>query len=274
MVTAPIWKDTYYTTSTSPIDYYITVDGLEIFRGRGVIRPDADNVKINVARICENYLSTDIPSFTGSSVSHPNAIRTFTLKSTGGTTLETYKFLNCWDRNVNYTGGSLTLSYSHTGAITGQKGLSTSTNGTNVTTTISTLTGTLCGTHALYYLNRAGGWCSLPITGKVVKKDTYDRHFIDQSYDNNTIEYQKRPYRNNISSTYEMHTGWVSEEEGNLIAYNLLSTNNLYIHDICNNNIFPAYITDTNVEYKTFKNGRKLINYTINAQTSQSDLIL
>lgn len=274
MTTSSIWKDTYYTTSTSPLNYYITVDGQEIFRGCAVMKPDADNVKINVSRICENYLSSEISNFTASTQTHPNALRTFTLKSTGGTTLETYKFLNCWDRNINYTGGSMTLSMNVGPRVNNMLLLNTTTNGTNVTTTKSIVSNGECGNYALYYLNRAGGWCSFGITGKVIKKDNYERYSIDQAYNNTTIEYQKRPYRNNIDTTLEMHTGWLGDAESEYIARNLFSTNFLYVHDICNDKIAPAFITDTQVEYKTYKNGKRLVNYTINVQLSQTETIL
>ena len=59
-ITAPIWKDTYYTTTAASANYSIKLDGNTIFTGKAVRYPGADEMNININRICRNYLECDI----------------------------------------------------------------------------------------------------------------------------------------------------------------------------------------------------------------------
>ena len=56
LTTAPIWKDTYYTTTAATANYSILLNGGIIFSGKAVRYPDAENLKININKVCRNYL--------------------------------------------------------------------------------------------------------------------------------------------------------------------------------------------------------------------------
>lgn len=273
-----IWKDKNYTTSTSPLSYYITDGTDEIFRGKATIKPTDSLVEININKICENYLDTNLNYTTSniSATSHQNAIKTFYMYNSGGTLLETYTFLNSWDSNYSWTGENVTLTERiiHD-TIPGQDVLETKVSGGSVTTTKTTVnTGGLSGCYILYYLNRKGGWCDLPITGKVTKKDTYERLNLETFFNNNyKPAFEKKSYRTNIRTSYVLRTGWLTNEQSEKVAYNVLSSNNLYLRDMHDNTDHACYITDTSTEYKTFKQGQ-MVNYTINIEISQTQYIL
>ena len=78
-ITAPIWKDTYYTTTAASANYSIKLDGNTIFTGKAVRYPGADEMSININRICRNYLECDIAALLETMPSlntnqpHPNA---------------------------------------------------------------------------------------------------------------------------------------------------------------------------------------------------------
>lgn len=112
MVYSSIWKDTYYTTSQSPFNYTIRLDGNVIFAGRAYAYPEADSVRVKVNTICENYLSQNEltqddffdPSDVSAVTENPTLIRYFELWNEDTNTLaETYSFLDCWDYDYNYT---------------------------------------------------------------------------------------------------------------------------------------------------------------------------
>lgn len=127
-----------------------------------------------------------------------------------------------------------------------------------------------CGDWALYYSNRSGGWDSFLIEGNVKKIDNFEKYYINRSYNNTTMEWGKKVYHNEITTNYELHTGWLNDRQSEILAFNLLSSNQVYLHDLVNNKIIPVVITDDTAEYKTFKNnGRKMVNYTINVEASQ-----
>ena len=111
MVYRSIWQDTYYTTTKSPFNYTIRLDGNVIFAGRAYAYPNSDMTKVKINSICENYLSqkelneSDIPSDPSEPredfiTDNPNVVRDFQLYDediSGGTLIETYEFLDCWD---------------------------------------------------------------------------------------------------------------------------------------------------------------------------------
>lgn len=112
MVYNSIWKDTYYTTTKSPFNYTIRLDGGVIFAGRAYMYPGADRTEVKINTICENYLSqtelTDLdfidPSDVSAVTANPTLIRNFELwDEDTNTLLETYEFLDCWDYDFNLT---------------------------------------------------------------------------------------------------------------------------------------------------------------------------
>lgn len=112
MVYSSIWRDTYYTTPNSPFNYTIRLDGEVIFAGRAYAFPGADEVKVKVNTVCENYLSQNEltyadfidPADVSAVTANPNLVRYFELWDEDSDTLaETYAFLDCWDYDFNFT---------------------------------------------------------------------------------------------------------------------------------------------------------------------------
>lgn len=112
MIYRSIWQDTYYTTTKSPFNYTIRLDGGVIFAGRAYMYPGADETKVKINNICENYLSqTELtsldfidPSDVSAVTANPTLIRNFELwDEDTNTLLETYEFLDCWDYDFNLT---------------------------------------------------------------------------------------------------------------------------------------------------------------------------
>lgn len=130
-----------------------------------------------------------------------------------------------------------------------------------------------CGDWAIYYQNRYGGWDSFLIEGTVKKKEALTPHSYAKSYDNTTAQRENTKYINEIATSFECTTGWLSDEESQRLAFHLLSSPNVYLHDIVNDKLWPVDITDSSVQYKTYQNqGKKLVNYTINLKDSNSKL--
>lgn len=112
MVYSSIWRDTYYTTPNSPFNYTIRLDGEVIFAGRAYAFPGANEAKIKVNTVCENYLSQNEltyadfidPADVSAVTANPNLVRYFELWDEDSDTLaETYAFLDCWDYDFNFT---------------------------------------------------------------------------------------------------------------------------------------------------------------------------
>lgn len=132
--------------------------------------------------------------------------------------------------------------------------------------------GNYCGDMALYYLNANGGWDSFLIEGAVKQKDKYEIGEYDKSFDNTTLDFERTRYQNVIATSYELHTGWLTDAESARLAKHLLGSNQVYAHNLKTDRIFPVVITDTEAEYKTHRSEQKLVSYTINITESQSKI--
>ena len=166
MVKAPIYKDTYYTANTATLQYTISCGGNTIFNGKAYRMPNEGVLKININKICQDYLSQDIDTLIGSSSTtsqtNYNACLDFTLKNNGGTTLETYRFLYDWDYDHSWTGQSATLSERINGHYaSGQWKLSTSVSTAGTVTTVnnnsSLYTKEVCADYVLHFVGARGG---------------------------------------------------------------------------------------------------------------------
>lgn len=270
---APIWKDVYYTASTESIDYTIRTGGQTVFNGRAVKFPGASNIEVNVSLICRNFMNNDLPDFlsvhSATSFTNSNACKTFTLESTVGSA--DYTFLWDWSY-LNWNGGSKSMSSPINGHYCANMMVfSSSVSGGTVTNSITFPGGNYCGKMALYYQGAAGGWNSFLIEGNVKRTDKLTNHSVSRRVKNTGIDFENKIYSMDVEPSYELSTGWLSDEQAANLAENLLQSPSIYAHDFVAEEIFPVVITDTNVQYKTYRtNGRKRVNYVIKVKASQT----
>lgn len=127
-----------------------------------------------------------------------------------------------------------------------------------------------CHDHALYYLNAHGGWDTLLVRGSTAEADTVERYTAWRACDNSQPAARgKVNYRNGITRTWTMHTGWMSDEESAMMR-NLLESTDVYLCDLASGELKAVVLTDTEVRRKTFKGeGRALVEYTVTAQFAQ-----
>lgn len=275
MVYAPIWKDTYYTSTASSLEYLIQLDGDVIFSGKAYEMPDADGVRININHICENYLQNDLLPLlnsTGDTVTVPEACRTFTLVTPQGNVLETYRFLYCWDYTFNWAGFDSTLSNTICyDWAPGMLRLDTRyINGRVENRKLSYTPNIRCCRYALYYLGLSG-WNSFAIQGTAKRVDNITQYQIDRAFNNTTREFEADRYISEIVPTYELNTHYLTDLQAEVLAKNLLSSNKVYMHDLETGKIVPVLIDTKSVIYQTYQtNGKSMAQYTITVKESQT----
>lgn len=273
---APIWKDVYYTSTADSITYSIKVGGSTIFNGKAVKCPGASVVEVNVSLICRNFMSNELPDLrnisSGTIVTNPLALRTFTFTASDGGS-ENYTFLWDWSYS-DWNGSSKSMSLPINGHYNGSMFiLSTSTGGSTVANQISLGSGSYCGKMALYYQGAAGGWNSFLIEGNVKRTDKLTNHSISRRVKNTSIDFENMIYSMDVEPSYELSTGWLTDAQAANLAENLLQSPRIYAHNLETDEIFPVVITDTNVQYKTYRtNSRKPVNYVIKVKASQSKI--
>lgn len=133
---------------------------------------------------------------------------------------------------------------------------------------------THCGEWALYYLNKMGGHDAFMIEGNVKVVDNIDRDQYTQNARNtDPSSFAKTTIQSRISTTYELSTGWLTDEESEILASQLMSSPQVFLHNKTSLYIPTAVnIVDTSVEHKKFKNGKQLNRYTITVEESQTKL--
>lgn len=133
---------------------------------------------------------------------------------------------------------------------------------------------THCGDWALYYLNKMGGHDAFMIEGNVRVVDNIDRDQYTQNARNtNPSSFAKTTIQSRISTTYELSTGWLTDEESEILASQLMSSPQVFLHNKTSLYVPTAVnITDTSVEHKKFRNGKQLNRYTITVEESQTKL--
>ena len=137
-----------------------------------------------------------------------------------------------------------------------------------------------CGFGAFIYRNRFGGWDSFLIEGNIIKTDNYTKlnyrtkGEYNQMPDFRSSKYMDEKHTDNVSinTTYEAYTGWLSDEEAERLVFHLLSSPIVYFQDLNKENqlfdteyyeYIPIRLTASSAEYKKFRNGKKLVNYSI-----------
>lgn len=278
----PIWKDYYvsFYTQNSPTSYSIYLDDEPIFYGKAWCPPlhaeETYSTKIN--KICEDYLTNELGNFSTTNREHTQALRTFTIYNEDtNTKWDEVTFIYDWsyDNSVNYNDNVDMNHPINNKTKGGMYAFDTKYNTEKVSTTVtkvSTKQSDCNGNWALYYLNRYGGWDSFLIEGYVSKKNNFTRHNINRHYDNRKKDFGTTPYLTEITTAYEIHSGWLSEKESETLAENIFPSTRLYLHNLLTDDIVPIVVTDADVLYKNKHNsGRKLLNYTINVVASQTE---
>ena len=144
----------------------------------------------------------------------------------------------------------------------------------NTPYTTTTLTSkNTCAKYAIYYLNPLGGWDQLLIEGKVVKNIKFENKTFKINFDNNTNEFQNKHYLKNLTTSYKLTTGYLTDEQAKLMP-NLIETTKAYLCELDTNIYIPVLINNNSVGIKTYRNqGRKLFTSPSDAQESQNKFI-
>jgi len=130
-----------------------------------------------------------------------------------------------------------------------------------------------CGGGAFIYRNRFGGWDSFLIEGNISRTDNYGK----LNYRTKDILHhnEKRTDSVDIDCTYEAYTGWLSDEEAERLTFHLASSPKVYFQDLNHpdEEIIPVRMTLANAEYKKFRNGKTLVNYTITFEKGYTEKV-
>lgn len=295
----PIWKDTYYTSADDTLVYEIQDDsGNTLFTGKAYKSPDADELHIKVNDICSNYLVQPFPikesELSGTSIynditgEEQGCVKNFNIV-VDGLVDETYRFYYDYSyKDVADIEGNLTVpflisTHSTDGmwaldcVLDNEPGVETYqveyTNDTSRFHFFGLETG-YCGDYAIYYTNRYGAWSSYLVEGSVIERDSYEQNDYTTSIDNSRqLQREKIRFYNEITHSWEIKTGWLSDNAARMLAEHLLSSGDVWLHNLTTNKVIPVVITNAEADYKTFDNERKMFGYVLNLEESNKKVI-
>ena len=301
MICNSIWADTYYIYSGQELEYYITmVSGnteVTIFNGKAYRRPDENSIKINMSRIVETYMRSYIPFKSLVSDGQGRwtyydheAVKTFNIyRASNGSLLASFRFLNDWsyDSSVAYNGLDANLTYGEMYEtdlnsvyhplwyIQGRSTIMTHDGEPCVRTIFDRGEGTpndACGRGmTIIFQNRRGGWSCFYPEGKIEKTDAMTSFNTVQAYNNSNIpERGTIKHFNEVTRTWTVHTGWLTDSQAENIARNLLLSPNVYISlDQEIKNVIPVVITNGEAPHKSYDTEKGVVDYEITFEESQ-----
>lgn len=279
-----IYKDTFYDFPDDKFFYTLQdVSGATLFQGKAYKFPDSESGSVIVNKIAQNYINSDIPDLSTISATttytHSGMTGTFNLCGSGDTVLQTFDFINDWNYDDTDYSQNQSLNVpvnDHTDV--GMYHFVTNYNKTTkkVSTVISRVTsGNSCGDYALYYTNRKGGIDALLIEGISRETDAFTPYDFERYV--TTADRNKKGelvrYMNVIEKSFELHTGWLSDSQSKTLARHLFSSNNVILHNLKTGELMPVALTNADVEYKEFRNERKLNSYQIDVRCANKELL-
>lgn len=290
-------------------DYTIEADGVQIYSGHAVRRPDQADLLVRINNVCADYIAHVIPVISSAaSTPEPSAV-TFTVKDGGGVTVDSVEFIADWSFDYDHDPAALAAPVN--GHVSAAQALVLSVVGSSATTftltyeggssdtvTVAASAGPVqivslplanyvglesvtvagktyrvkdaCHRYALLYVNAFGGWDTLLCEGRSAEADAYDRRTMVQRYDNNARSARGTfEYAIEVTRRWTLRTGWLDDNQAARM-HHVLGSAHVYLYDIPEGKLAPVVITDQACEYKSYRgNGGKPVNYTVTVELAQ-----
>ena len=127
-----------------------------------------------------------------------------------------------------------------------------------------------CKRYTLHYLNAYGGWDSLLIEGNVKETDSSSRTTMDVEYNNASLMNRgTRVIANEITKTFTLFTGWMSDAESERM-HHLVNSTDIYLEDTLEGRFYPVIMETSTLDHKTYKNNGGMVNYELSVSLAQS----
>lgn len=294
----PIWRDKKINIPSDEDyeDYSLEADGETFYSGRAFKYPDEANISVNIARVVAPYLTSyykDVSVYNDGTLL---AILTFVRDYSYDPTID-YAQNQILNRPINgKIPSGIKVSVSGWGAgvggvlqVTDENGQlvvsQAYTKGLNVQEFISGSVGKVysfgsekytvvdaCRGALLKYINAYGAMDFFFVEGVCKKEDKITRSSYEKDADALSLDFEKKDYQAEMEATWNGTTGWLSDGES-LRMKHLVESVEVYMVDLETGEEKPVVMTDNALQYKTFyKNGHKLVNYTLQWSESQKKI--
>ena len=130
-----------------------------------------------------------------------------------------------------------------------------------------------CPQYVLYYLNPFGGVDHLLIEGNAARNRAVARDRFVADYDNSEPCREEFNYMNEITESYTLNTGLLTDDESSRMPY-LLDSPQVFLVDlsVSATTFIPVEINTDSYRVQTYKsNGMQMCNYTFDVKVSQNE---
>lgn len=122
-----------------------------------------------------------------------------------------------------------------------------------------------CSRFAAYYVNAYGGWDSLLLEGKDLRRDELTRHTYRHDYDNaDPAARGTKDYAIEVSPAWTLNTGLLTDDESSRM-HHLLNSTEVYLCELATGRLFPVVLTDTETPHRRYADERRPVQYAFNA---------
>lgn len=131
-----------------------------------------------------------------------------------------------------------------------------------------------CNQYCLYYKNKRGGWDSCLFNDVTKQTDKITINSYQREAIAGTTMFGTNHYQKDITRTWQLKSGRLTDKQSLIFAEHLLSSNRAYLHIFETDEIIPVNITNSSVDYLTRRNNsRKAPMYTITVEDAQKKMI-
>lgn len=123
--------------------------------------------------------------------------------------------------------------------------------------------------YLIYYVNGYGAWDTLLVEGAAYEGRTWDRKDLRREYRNNVDGERGRwNYANIGTRTWELHTGWISDEAATRM-HHLLGSTLVYLFDTQGAVFVPVVVTDAEWRQQTYAANGGPVDYAIHLEEAR-----
>ena len=128
-----------------------------------------------------------------------------------------------------------------------------------------------CPEYLLYYKNPFGGYDHLVLLGKCRRNRAGDRDTFVADYDNRYKQREEWTFQNQVTESYTLNTGFLTDEQSEKMPYLLDSPDVYLVYLGAATTFIPVKIATDSYQVKRFGRGESMVNYQFDVEVTQKE---
>ena len=128
-----------------------------------------------------------------------------------------------------------------------------------------------CPEYLLYYKNPFGGYDHLVLLGKCRRNRAGERDTFVADYDNRYKQREEWTFQNQVTESYTLNTGFLTDEQSERMPYLLDSPDVYLVYLGAATTFIPVKIATDSYQVKRFGRGESMVNYQFDVEVTQKE---